>query len=89
MKVKALKRNNGRMTAMKKLKVEIIQEPPVTPTINTTESQVKTLTHREKYPNGKLKVQYAYLVRPDRTQVKNGYDMLVYQAANSGEIWNG
>ena len=67
--VKAFNRNNGQMIAMKKLKVEIIQDPPVTPTINTTESQVKTLTHREKYPNGKLKVQYTYLVRPDRTQV--------------------
>lgn len=90
--VKAFNRNNGQMIAMKKLKVEIIQDPPVTPTINTTESQVKTLTHREKYPNGKLKVQYTYLVRPDRTQVKNGLETSWYENGkkkSEGEYQNG
>ena len=90
--VKAFNLNNGQMIAMKKLKVGIIQEPPVSPTINTTESQTKALTYREKFSNGKLKIQYTYLVRPDGTQVKNGLETSWYENGkkkSEGEYQNG
>ncbi|NLJ48598.1 MAG: PKD domain-containing protein [Candidatus Atribacteria bacterium] len=90
--VKAFNRNNGQMIAMKKLKVEIIPDPPVIPTINTNESQAKTLTHQEKYPNGKMKIQYTYFVRPDGTQVKNGLETSWYENGkkkSEGEYQNG
>lgn len=90
--VKAFNCNNGQMIAMKKIKVEIIQDSLVTPTTKPTDSQAKSLTHREKYPNGKLKIQYTYLVRLDGTQVKNGLETSWYENGkkkSEGEYQNG
>lgn len=90
--VKAFNRSNGQMIAMKKLKVEIIPDPMVTPTISTNESQAKSLTHQEKYPNGKMKIQYTYFIRPDGTRVKNGLEISWYengQKKSEGEYQNG
>ncbi|MBP8933904.1 MAG: Ig-like domain-containing protein [Candidatus Atribacteria bacterium] len=90
--VKAFDRSKGRMIAMKKLKVEILQEPLVTTTINTPESQTKVFNYQEKYPNGKLKVQYTYILLPDGTQVKNGLENSWYENGkkkNEGEYQNG
>jgi len=90
--VNAFDRSKGRMIAMKKLKVEILQEPLVTTTINTPESQTKVFNYQEKYPNGKLKVQYTYILLPDGTQVKNGLENSWYENGkkkNEGEYQNG
>jgi len=90
--VKAFNRNNGQMIALKKIKVEIIQDPLVPSAKNSNQSQDKTFTHREKFTNGKLKVQYTYFVRPDGTQVKNGLETSWYENGkkkSEGEYQNG
>jgi len=90
--VKAFDRGSGKMITMKKMKVGILESPHVSPETDSNGNQPQQHTYREKHLNGKLKIQYTYVVRPDGTQVKNGLETSWYENGkkkSEGEYQNG
>jgi len=90
--VKVFDISSGEMIAMQKMMVTIKTSIMPSPEINPVSSDQAVQTYREKYANGKLKIQYTYIIRLDGTWLKNGIETTWFENGKKkteGEYQNG
>ncbi|MEI6157499.1 MAG: PKD domain-containing protein, partial [Atribacterota bacterium] len=99
--VKAFNKANGKMIGMQKVKISIDEPKPPLSDNQTVEIEIipgiRNQQHelqifREKYSNGKLKVEYSFYTSPDGSEIRQGMETSWYPSGkkkSQGEYLNG